>query len=120
MRAKLNGFAARALEGDKKSNVTTPPTEAAMPAKADIFRKFRRDNSAVMRRSRASCFSFIIVSSSSMVRYEKVFCFRERLGSCPIPPILAEHSITPTIDFASDHPLPLPPLLNRALATPQI
>src|SRR2546425_1172967 len=102
MRAKLNGFAARALEGDKKSNVTTPPTEAAMPARADIFMKFRRDNSAVMRRSRASCFSSIIVSSSSMARYEKVFCSRERLGSCPIH----------RIDFASDHLLPLPQLLN--------
>src|SRR5713101_4544728 len=109
MKAKLNAIAARALEGDKTSNVTTPPTEAAMPAKADIFRKFRRDNSAVMRRSRASCFSFIIVSSSSMVGYEKVFCFRERLGSCPIH----------LIDFASDHPLPLPPLLNTALVDPK-
>src|SRR5881396_2997088 len=103
MRAKLNGFAARALEGDKKSNVTTPPTEAAMPARADIFMKFRRDNSAVMRRSRASC-------SSSMARYEKVFCSRERLGSCPIH----------RIDFAPDHLLPLPQLLNTALAVPQI
>src|SRR6266571_148009 len=107
MRAKVNGFAAaRALEGDKKSNVTTPPTEAAMPAKADIFMKFRRDNSAVIRRSRASCFSFIIVSSSSMARYEKVLCFRERLGSYPIH----------RIDFPADHLLPLPPLLNTSVS----
>src|SRR5436309_13405906 len=106
MSAKLNGFTHRAQESDKKSNVTTPPTEAAMPPMDDIFMKFRRDNSAVMRRSRASCFSFIIVSSSSMVRYEKVFCSRERLGSCPLH----------RIDFASDHLLPLPQLLNTALA----
>ena len=69
MTAKVNGFAPlfcpQALEGDKMSSVTTPPTEAAMPANADIFIKFRRDNSAAMRRSRASFFSLMIVPSSS-------------------------------------------------------
>src|SRR5712692_11531814 len=79
MRANVNGFAiaARALEGDKKSHLTRPPTEAAMPANADIFMKFRRDSSTSMRLSRASFFSLTIVSSSSMVATQKLLFPRE-------------------------------------------